>query len=158
MQRILVTYYSRDGKTQTMAEALAEGVRSNGVEVDVLPIAEVKPAALERYHGFIVGSPSYYGQMAGEVKRFFDRSAASHGHLVTRVGAAFSSCNRPGGGAETTVRGILDCMLIHGMVVQGDPRNGTFGPVAVGEPDERTLRACHEVGRRTAALTKMLFV
>jgi len=79
-----------------------------------------------------------------------------HGALDGKVGAAFSSSANVAGGNETTIRGILDAMLIHGMVVQGDPLGDHYGPVAINSPDERASKLCKRLGERTAALVKRL--
>ena len=45
-------------------------------------------------------------------------------------------------------------MLIHGMIVVGDPLNvgGHYGGVSVGKPDEKTLEACDALGKRIAEI------
>ena len=41
--------------------------------------------------GIILGSPTYYGTMAAEMKAFIDRSVKYHGKLEGKIGGAFSS-------------------------------------------------------------------
>lgn len=106
--------------------------------------------------GVIIGSPTYYGTMAAEIKQFIDESVKHHGALVGKVGAAFSSAGGPGGGAETTVLDILKALLIHGMIVQGDSRGDHYGPTAVGRPDERAAKECRRCGQKVAQLVKRL--
>ncbi|HOQ04725.1 MAG TPA: hypothetical protein PKY88_05890 [Anaerohalosphaeraceae bacterium] len=48
-------------------------------------------------------------------------------------------------------------MLIHGMIIQGDPQGDHYGPVSIGKPDNRVLEQCTRRGQRIAALTKRLF-
>ncbi len=120
-----------------MAEYVREGVESEGVTAKVSPVSEVHPSDLLEPEGIIIGSPTYYGGMAAEIKSLLDQSVRYHGKLVGKVGGAFSSAANVGGGNETTVRSILDALLIHGMVIQGLVKGDHYGPVAVGAPDER---------------------
>jgi NAD(P)H dehydrogenase (quinone) len=82
---------------------------------------------------------------------------ARHGKLDGKVGGAFSSSSNVGGGNETTILSIIETLLIHGMIVQGDPQGDHYGPVAIGKPDERVLRQCERRGKRIAELTKKLY-
>jgi len=155
MATLLITYYSRSGNTAKMAEYVAEGARSvAGVEVQVRPVDEVKPADLLEVDGVAMGSPVYYGTMAAELKALLDESVAHHGRLDGKVGAAFASSGGPGGGNETTIVSILEALLIHGMIVQGDPQGDHYGPIAVGAPDQRSRDECLRHGRRVAELVK----
>ena len=52
---------------------------------------------------------------------------------------------------------ILQALLIHGMVVQGDHRFDHYGPVSIGRPDRRSLDCCEAHAKNLAALTKKLF-
>jgi len=108
MAKILVCYYSRTGNTQRMAEAVGQGAREvAGVDVDVLPVGKVTAGDLLKYDAIAMGSPTYYGSMAAELKTLIDESVAFHGQLQGKVGAAFASSANVGGGNETTVMDIL---------------------------------------------------
>ncbi len=155
--RLLIIYYSRTGNTEKMAKAVAEGAKEvKEVEVILRKVNNVKVNELADYDGIVIGSPTYYGQMASEVKKFIDESVKIHGKLEGKVGGAFSSCAARGGGAETTVLSILKAMLIHGMIIQGNPEEHHYGVVSVGSPDEEILDACRELGRRVASLVLRL--
>ena len=157
MKKIVVIYYSRGGATRKMAELVVEGARSeSGVDVDVRDVADLSEDKLLEYDGIILGSPTYYASMAGDMKDFLDRTVKFHGQLDGKVGAAFASAANIGGGNETTIRGILDALLVHGMVVQGNPRGDHFGPVSIGDPDGRVSKQCRELGKRVAVLVKAL--
>ena len=150
MARILVVYYSRTGNTHRMAENVCKGVKESGAECDLKPVSEVNPDTLTGYDGIILGSPTYYGHPAAELKQLLDASVAHHGELVGKVGGAFASCGVLGGGAETTVRAMLDALLIHGMVVQGSALGDHYGPVAVGQVDKRATKQCLKLGQSVA--------
>jgi NAD(P)H dehydrogenase (quinone) len=155
--RILIIYYSKTGNTEKMARYVEEGVEEGGVAVEVKKVENTQLEDLLKVDGIIVGSPTYYGQMSGELKRFFDESVKYHGKLEGKVGAAFASSGVLGGGNETTVLSILTALLIHGMIVQGDHVGGHYGPVSVRKPDKKQAEACKRLGQRTAKLVKMLF-
>ncbi|MGI6668369.1 MAG: flavodoxin family protein [Acetivibrionales bacterium] len=156
MPKALIIYYSRTGNTKKMAELVAEGMRSENVDVEVRDVNNVKADDLPEYDAIIAGSPTYYGGMAGEMKKLFDESVKFHGKLDGKVGAAFSSSAQVGGGNETTILNILNVMLIHGMIVQGDAKGDHYGPVSIGSPDNRAKEMCIRMGKRTAQLVKKL--
>ena len=156
MAKVLVVYYSRSGNTEKMAKLIAEGIAAEGVEAVVKPVQETQVDELLGYDGVVAGSPTYYGSMAWELKKLFDESVKFHGKLDGKVGAAFSSAANIGGGNETTVMDIIDAMLIHGMVVQGDPKGDHYGRVSIGSPDSRVEEQCRRTGQRVAALVKKL--
>ena len=157
MSKVLVAYYSRTGNTAKMAESVAAGVRAAGVEVTLCPINELTADDLVQYDGLIFGSPTYYGAMTGEMKQLFDESVAHHGQLAGKVGGAFASSANIGGGNETTILGILQAFLIHGMIVEGNAHGDHYGPVAINAPDARSTPQCEALGKRVAELVKKLF-
>ena len=158
MPDILVIYYSRTGHTKDMARLIADGIeQEGGVTCEVKPVADVKVDELLEVNGIVIGSPTYYGNAATEIRKLFDDSVKFHGKLDGKVGAAFTSAANIGGGNETTLLSILQSMLIHGMVVEGLPSGDHYGPVAVNAPDERARKQCTNQGRRVARLVKKLF-
>ncbi|MFH1093042.1 MAG: flavodoxin domain-containing protein [Candidatus Omnitrophota bacterium] len=157
MARALVSYYSRSGNTKKMAEDIAASLVSEGINVDTINIEQVSVDTLVSYDIFVFGSPTYYGTMAYQVKKLLDESVKLHGKLDGKLGAAFSSAANIGGGNETTILDIINTFLIHGMIIQGDPKGDHYGPVAIGAPDERTRINCKRLGKRIAALAKKLF-
>lgn len=135
-----------------MAELIAEGVVEKGVEVKVKAVDEANVEELLDSEGVIIGSPTYYGSMASEIKKFIDDSIKLHGKLDGKVGGAFTSSGNIGGGNETTIMDILKSLLIHGMIVQGSPRGDHYGPVSIRKPDERSKKLCRDYGNRLAEL------
>jgi NAD(P)H dehydrogenase (quinone) len=156
MAKALIVYYSRSGNTRKMAETIAEGIKKEEVAVDVRDVKDVTPDDLRAFDAIVVGSPTYYGSMAAEIKKLFDDSIRFHGKLDGKIGAAFASSANIGGGNETTILDILNAMLIHGMIVQGDAKGDHYGPVAIGAPDERAVKECLRAGARIARLAKKL--
>ncbi|KXA90667.1 flavodoxin [candidate division MSBL1 archaeon SCGC-AAA259I07] len=158
MIRVLVGYYSRTGTTEKMAEKVTEGVRNSDadVEVDLKEITEVDVETLPDYDAVILGSPTYYGLPAAEVKKFLDESVTHHGDLDGMVGGAFSSSSNKAGGNESTILALLEALLIHGMAVRGDPEGDHYGPVVVGEPEDGDLEQCKRYGDRLAKFTELV--
>ena len=136
-----------------MAEIITEAMNQAGLPTECKPIAEVKADDLLGYDAIVVGSPTYYGQMAGPIKQLIDETVSFHGKLDGKVAAAFTSSANIGGGNETTIMGIIEAMLIAGCIVQGDPTGDHYGPVSIGKPDERVKRQCTRRGKRIAELT-----
>jgi NAD(P)H dehydrogenase (quinone) len=157
MPKALVCYYSRTGNTKKMAARMAEVLAEEGLETDLKKVEEISPADLLGYDCIVLGSPTYYGTMAWEMKKLLDESVKFHGKLRGKVGGAFTSSANIGGGNETTVLDILQALLIHGMIVRGDHRFDHYGPVAIGRPDKRALDCAESHARNLAALTKKLF-
>jgi NAD(P)H dehydrogenase (quinone) len=156
--KVLIGYYSRSGNTKKMASLIAKGVEKEGVETVVQDVRRVKLSELLKYHGIIIGSPTYYGMMSAEVKKLFDDSVRVHGRLTGKVGGAFTSSGGTACGAETTILSILKAILIHGMIVQGDAGDNHYGPAALGAPDKKTAVICEIYGHKIARLVKKVFV
>ena len=157
MAKMLVCYYSRTKHTQHMAESVAKGAEQiDGVEVDLKSVGQIDAKALLDYDAIVMGSPTYYGSFAAELKQLIDESVAFHGQLNGKVGGAFASSANVGGGNETTVMDILKAMLIHGMVVQGSPSGDHYGPVAIGDMDKRAEAQCENLGKLVGELAVKL--
>jgi len=156
MSKILVVYYSQTGNTKKMAEFITEGIKKENIDVVLKSVKDTKAKEIFDFDGVIVGSPTYYGSMAAAIKQLFDETVGSHGGMDGKIGGAFSSSANIGGGNETTILDILNAMLIHGMIIQGDPSGDHYGPVAIGAPDARAQRQCVRFGQRIAKLVKKL--
>ena len=157
MGKALVCYYSRTGNTEKMAVKIAEVMRNEGLAVDMKKVGDTGVDELLRYDCILIGSPTYYGSMAWEVKKLLDESVKFHGKLRGKIGGAFSSSANIGGGNETTILSILNALLIHGMIVQGEHQGDHYGPVSIGAPDKKALKWCERYAKNTASLVKKLF-
>jgi NAD(P)H dehydrogenase (quinone) len=157
MKKIAIIYYSKTGNTQAMARFIEEGAKTeSGVQVDMERIEDFPAKKALEYDGLIIGSPTYYGSMAHLIKKFLDETVEFHGKLSGKVGAAFSSAANIGGGNETTILSIINALLIHGMIVQGDHNGDHYGPVSVGTPDGRVEKQCRTLGKKIAVLVKKI--
>ncbi|WP_294337600.1 NAD(P)H:quinone oxidoreductase [uncultured Sphingomonas sp.] len=142
MPKVLVLYYSSYGHIEQMADAVAEGARGAGADVDIRRVRETAPdevvkAAhfktdtahpvltdpneLEKYDAIIVGSPTRFGRMSSQMAAFWDTAGGLwyKGGLNGKVGAAFTSTATQHGGQETTLFSIITNLLHFGMVVVG---------------------------------------
>ncbi len=141
MSKVLVLYYSSYGHLETMAQAIAEGARSAGAEVDVKRVAETVPeeiargahfkldqaapvatvAELEGYDAIIVGTGTRFGRISSQMAAFLDQAGGlwARGALIGKVGAAFTSSATQHGGQETTLFSIITNLLHFGMTVVG---------------------------------------
>jgi NAD(P)H dehydrogenase (quinone) len=157
MAKGIVIYYSRSGNTKQMAEIVAKAMNDAGLNTICKSVESVQAEELFDYDAIVIGSPTYYGQMASPIKQLIDDLVSRHGELDGKIGGAFSSSANIGGGNETTIIGIIEGMLIAGMIIHGDPQGDHYGPVSIGKPDERVRKQCTRRGKRIAELTLKLF-
>lgn len=144
MSSILVLYYSSYGHVEAMAYAQAEGAgrvpgtrvvvkrvpetapvevaRSAGFKLDQ-PAPIAVPTELDQYDAIIFGTPTRFGNMAGQMRNFLDQTGAiwMSGGLVGKVGSVFACTASQHGGQETTLTSFHTTLLHHGMIVVGLP-------------------------------------
>jgi len=157
--QILVLYHSKTKNTLKLAEAIAGGVEEvSGVEAILRSTEDVTKEDFVNSAGVIAGSPVYFGCMAAELKSVFDRFVGVRKKMENKVGAAFTTSGDVSGGKETTMMGILQVMLIYGMVIVGDPMDATghYGVSCVGKPDNPALTNGAKLGARVAELAQRL--
>jgi menaquinone-dependent protoporphyrinogen oxidase len=86
-EKILVTYASRNGSTAGVAEAIGRTLADDGVQVDVLPMQDVKD--LEPYRAVVAGSAIQGAQWLPEAMQFVQTHRAE---LACKPFAAFLVC------------------------------------------------------------------
>lgn len=141
--KLLVLYHSAYGHIETLAYAIAHGVRAvEGVKVTVKRVPELMPEEVMRgagmkvdqpapladpqeladYDGIIIGTPTRFGNMSSQVRNFLDQTGPLwvSGALIGKVGSAFTSTST-GGGNETTLVSVHHTLMHHGMIVVGLP-------------------------------------
>jgi flavodoxin len=140
MGKVLIVYFSSTGRTQRMAEFIAEGVRFAGHTVIVKKTAEVKTADdVSGYDGYIFGSPTYHRDMAGPMKTFL--FLAREADLKGKLGGAFGSY---------THSGDAPAMVFETMeyVYKMEPFDlGPFNLLEDKVGTQEGMRACHDYGR-----------
>ena len=156
--KVLVLYYSKGGNTKKLAEEVARGVESAGANAVFRNTVEVTKDDFLKSAGIIAGSPVYFGVMAADLKRVFDEFVGVRRKMENKVGAAFATGAHHTGGKETTIISILQCMLIYGMIIVGDPMSasGHYGAASLGAPDSISSDEAFKLGARVADLCKKL--
>lgn len=142
---ILIAFYSRDGHTEALAKAVAEGAEAEGatmrlrrareiVSQDIMKNvpgwvenAERMNAAYEAptpddtvwSDGIIFGTPTRFGNISSELKAFVDSLGGVwfQGKLVGKAGSAFSATGTPHGGNESTSISMYNFMAHLGLII-----------------------------------------
>lgn len=143
MAKVLVLYYSSYGHIESMANAVAEGVREAGAEVVIKRVPELVPEEVARKSGYkmdqaapiatvqelpeydaiIFGTGTRYGNMTAQMKNFIDQTGGlwASGALVGKVGSVFSSSATQHGGQESTILTFHPVLLHLGFIIVGLP-------------------------------------
>ncbi|HDZ23144.1 MAG TPA: flavodoxin [Desulfobacteraceae bacterium] len=146
MTQILIIYHSQAGHTEAMAQRVARGAESiDGVQIILKKAGEATLQDLLECDGLAIGSPEYFGYMAGMIKDFFDRTyepARKDRRIFKKPYVVFISAGNDGSGALNQIERI--CL--------GYPLKKIYQPVvAKGELDEDTLKKCEDLGKTIAA-------
>lgn len=192
MHEILILYFSRHGATASMAQEVALGVESGGMNARLRTVPAISSVCeatqesipqqgppyvslqdLQQCAGLALGSPTRFGNMAAELKYFFDSSSPLwlSGALVNKPAAVFTSTSSLHGGQESTLLSMMLPLLHHGMQIIGIPYTETelLSTSSGGTPygashhaginndkplsnDEITL--CRALGKRLAVISK----
>jgi len=51
---------------------------------------------------------------------------------------------------------MVKALLIHGMIIQGDPWGSHYGTVSIGRPNAAAKKECKRLGEKVALLVKRL--
>jgi NAD(P)H dehydrogenase (quinone) len=136
LAKVLVLYHSFYGHIEAMANAVAQGAREAGAQVDIKRVPETvpggkadqpapvaQPSELPNYDAIIFGTPTRFGNMSGQMRNFLDQTGAlwMSGALVGKVGSVFTSSATQHGGQESTILTFHPTLLHHGMIVVGLP-------------------------------------
>lgn len=140
MKKVLIVYSSRTGKTESMANYLAEGLRFAACDVEVKKIADIdNELDIIGYDAYLFGCPTYHKDMTGGMKQFLFK--AERANLVGKIGGAFGSHTHSGESAPM----IYDTMQ---HVFKMDMTD--LGPLnlteAMVEQDDG-LKACQDYGK-----------
>ena len=198
--KILVLYYSMTGNVYRMAQLVADGVREAGAEAVVKTVPELMPEEaiagnelvqkakkeqaevpvaapleLSDYDAIIVGTASRFGNMAAQMRNFWDQTGSlwGSGALVGKPAGVFCSTNTLHGGQETTIIATMLTFLHHGMLIVGVPYTipeistpqaggSPYGPSHVsGYPPTNPITpdveaVCRALGRRVAEIAAKL--
>ena len=146
MTKALVLYHSQEfGNTGVMAEAVAEGLRDAGCEVEMFNTNEGRYDVTQfpQYDGVAIGSPNYYSYIAGGLKTFMDD------HYIQDVRMGLTGLrgkpyvlfySHGGGGVKDVMQSIFKRI---GTLI-GEPVN------CRGRPDQQVLERCKALGKELA--------
>ncbi len=146
MVKILIVYHSQGGNTEKMAGAVAQGAGEiEEVQVLLKKAFDTSQEDLVACDGLLIGSPEYFGTMAGAVKDLFDRTyekLRGHKRIFRKPYAVFISAGNDGSGALAQIEKI--CLGYQFKKVQ--PPVVSKGPLT-----EAVLSQCRELGQTMAA-------
>lgn len=170
--KILVLFYSTYGHTYRMAEAVSEGAKEierSQVEIKRVPetlsedilekigaisaqrsfsnIPICKAEELAGFDAIIFGTPTRFGNMAGQMRQFLDSTGKlwAGGALIGKVGSVFTSSSTQHGGQESTILSFHTTLLHHGMIIAGLPYSFT------GQSRMDEVSGCSPYGASTIA-------
>lgn len=191
---ILVLYYSKTGATKKMAHLIADGIESMGITAKIRTVPAITSVTqtlensipdtgdlycslddLANCAGLAMGSPTRFGNMASELKYFWDSTTALwlNGALHDKPACVFTSSGAMHGGNEMTLMTMFPPLLHHGMMILGlSNQNPALSHTKTGgtpygashisgaqhqndiSEDEKKL--CIEQGKRLAMMVKKL--
>lgn len=162
--KILIVYYSGTGNTEKMAMAVSEGSKKvSDVVIVAKKVTEVTKEDLVSTDGLILGSPTYYANMAAPMKKFIDDWFLEYRiDLRDKIGGAFATGGENTGGKEHVVISLLLAMMNNGMIIVGPLYQyyGLFGASAMTDRpnkkgvSEDELVDARLLGERVAAVAK----
>jgi NAD(P)H dehydrogenase (quinone) len=157
--KVLVIYHSQTGNTEKMAKSVVLGAQKiAGVTSLAKKIADVTYDDLKSSDAILLGSPTYYGDMAGPMKSFIDDWFFKYrANLVDKVGGAFSSGLGDSGGKEHVLYSLIIAMMNAGMIIAGPIVEGTMGTAGVAALDpvnETALKECQALGEHVASIAR----
>jgi NAD(P)H dehydrogenase (quinone) len=154
-----------------MAQGVTEGVRRvKGTVALVKKVSDVTKQDLEAADGIILGSPTYFANIPGEMKVIIDDwSWKMKVDFTDKVGGAFATAGGQEGGQQHVVTSLLLFMIHNRMIVAGplyrNESTGSLwaegGAVAITGPldlgiSEAELDGARRLGERVARLAVRL--
>ncbi|MGC8534520.1 MAG: NAD(P)H:quinone oxidoreductase [Rhizomicrobium sp.] len=196
MTKVLILYHSSYGHIEHMAKAVAEGAAEAGAEVAIRRVPELmteeharkagmkwqqdaqlaRVEELTEYDAIIVGTPTRFGNMAAQMRNFWDMTGPlwAKGALIGKIGSVFTS-TATGAGNEVTILTVIPTLLHHGMIYVGVPysvgelfdisevRGGSpYGAATMAggdgsrQPSTKELAIAKAQGRRVAEVASKL--
>jgi multimeric flavodoxin WrbA len=139
---VLILYYSRTGRTETLANSIAEGARTiENVSVSVKRVDYATVNDFITCDAVAFGSPNYFSYMAGLMKHFFDKALSIREKVTDKPAAAFTS----GGGSSNSA-----LLSLERMISSFKLQKVAEGAVSQGELNGKDLAACKKLGEALA--------
>ncbi len=126
MKKLAVIYHSAHGHAEHIARQICEGAQLVAdTEVHLLRAEDLDqaPEQLLHYHGYILGSPTYFGGVSGAFKTFMDATGGlwRSQQLKGRLAAGFTVSSLPAGDKQSTLMSLFVFCMQHGMLWVGNP-------------------------------------
>ncbi|MFC1859714.1 flavodoxin domain-containing protein [Thermodesulfobacteriota bacterium] len=116
MPKALIVYTTRTGETGKISELIAEGLRISGVETRVCDVKEINSETdLKGYDAYILGSPTYHGDMLQGMKTFL--FMAEKAELAGKIGGSFGAFGWSGEALDRifeTMKNIFKMEMVSG--------------------------------------------
>lgn len=166
--KVLIPFYSRNGSTEALAKAIAEGAESEGAAVTLRRVREIvsrdvmahakgwaesadamnakyeapTEADAEGADAIIFGTPTRFGSVSSELKAYIDSLGGLwfQGKLNGKAGGAFTSTSTVHGGSESTIISLYNPLAHLGLVI-----------VPLGYADPALFKAGTPYGASTVA-------
>ena len=143
---LLIIYYSETDNTKKMAEEICKGAKRPGVNVELKRVEECRLNDLVEADGIVIGSPTFFSNVAWQVKKLIDESIILYRkeQLKGRVGGCFTSAGTHRDGKSCLRMLELAFGLHHEMkVIPGILK-------AEGDNEEETSAMCQKYGAELA--------
>lgn len=143
MGKIVIAFWSQSGNTETMANAIGEGVVAAGKEVEVLDISKINAKDLKGVEVFALGCPAMGVEVLEETEMepFVEEvEKISSGKTIALFGSY-------GWGDGQWMRDWEERMTLAGAKVL----NGE-GLICQDAPDDSVLDKCRELGKQLALI------
>jgi NAD(P)H dehydrogenase (quinone) len=142
--KLAVIYYSATGTNYQMAKAAADAAEQAGAEVRLCRVQELAPDTaidsnpawrahveatrevpvatlddLEWADAYLFGSPTRFGNMAGQLKQFIDTAGGLwyQGKLSNKVASCFACAHNAHGGQESTLLAMYNSLYHWGCFI-----------------------------------------
>ena len=140
--KVLVIYCSMSGNTKAAAEALAEGAKSAGAQVEVKNCSNAQPKDLLDCQAVAMGSYDAFSYMGGGLKEFLDRAFYPTQNQVTDKPYVAFLTHGGGGKAIQSIESIAQSFKFKRVA----------DPVLVkGKPEGQALHDLNALGAKLAA-------
>ena len=121
---LCIIYFSSDGRTRAMAEAISNG--GNGTLFDVTQLSDTDWAALDTAGAIVMGAPTYMGGLPAPFVRFIEQAALrwDTGQWRDKLAGGFSSAMHPGGDKLNALMSLFVFASQMGMIWVGNAEIG----------------------------------
>ena len=148
--KALVIYHSQEHhNTEAMAQAVTEGLKEAGLQVDTLNTNHdrLDLTTYPHYNCVAIGTPDYFSYLAGGLKMFLDdhyieEQRGTQGLFDKPIALFYSH-----GGGGKVKQPLVSLFKRLGPII-GEPVE------SYGKPSEKVLEKCRKLGRDLAAAAK----